>query len=928
MQAWIGQARFLQLLRLLVLLYLAGNTRAFAVDVTLSWDPNSEPAVAGYNLHYGTAARTYSETIVVGDKTSYTVTGLGGGTYFFAVTAYDILGNESSYSNEVSQTASPAGCTYSISPLSQSFASAGGTGSAAVSSSTGCSWPAASNAGWITITSGGSGGGNGTVTYTVETNSSTSSRTGTMTIAGQTFTVTQAGSVPPTTSSFDLRVTSASVGSVSLAWNKATDPAAVNYNLYRGTASGNYETYADLNVATTSYTFTGLTPGVTYYFAISYDTWTAGESDYSDEVSQTVPAVVSQTMSAEVSQTAPAACLYSISSLGRSYGSAGGTGRATVASSTGCGWGAASDASWMTITAGGSERGNGTVAYTVEANKSASSRTAALTIAGQSFRVTQASSQSEICTYNISPASHSFPNTGGSGTLSISCRSGYSWTVSGAPEWININSAGSGTGDGAVTFSLERNSGKHRRRGELTVAGQTLVVEQAGRNKTAFPQVANGAQWVSSIVLTNPSATETVTGSLNLLNDGGQPLLVSLNNQPPAETVSFAISPLGGATFTTDGAGDLVSGSAQVSSDNPVSGVVKYSHPAFGMAGVGESHPLRSLMTPVLCDRNRGLNTAVALHNTSDSPVEMRLSLRGLDGREVARGSSSAVLPAGGHVAKFIDELFPGVDASSFQGTLVVRSSGLEQSVTATTIQTGGSVGEFTTLPVIPLDPAPAPRELFFAQLAAGADWTSVLFLTNPKGTASNNQLAFYDDEGRPLPISVNAHPAAPGVSSNIQPQGAVTLSAGGNGSLVSGSARVHASGAVGGVLSLTSPGLGVAGVGASIPSDGFIAPVTRSATESSSTGVAIASTGLPVKVTLTLRDEKGKPVSGGGATLELSANGHLARYLEQLFPDADTREFRGAVTATAEGGSIVGAVLEFHSKAGQITALPVIPLQ
>ena len=98
----------------------------------------------------------------------------------------------------------------------------------------------------------------------------------------------------------------------------------------------------------------------------------------------------------------------------------------------------------------------------------------------------------------------------------------------------------------------------------------------------------------------------------------------------------------------------------------------------------------------------------------------------------------------------------------------------------------------------------------------------------------------------------------------------------------MSGSARVHASGAVGGVLSLTSPGLGVAGVGASIPSDGFIAPVTRSATESSSTGVAIASTGLPVKVILTLRDEKGKPVSGGGATLELSANGHLARYLER----------------------------------------------
>src|SRR5207249_5017641 len=115
--------------------------------------------------------------------------------------------------------------------------------------------------------------------------------------------------------------------------------------------------------------------------------------------------------------------------------------------------------------------------------------------------------------------------------------------------------------------------------------------------------------------------------------------------------------------------------------------------------------------------------------------------------------------------------------------------------------------------------------------------------------------------------------------------------------------------------------------VEASIASDGFIAPVTQSARENSSTGVAIASTGLPVKVTLTLRDEGGVPIPGGGSTFESPANGHLARFLEQLFPEAETREFRGTVTVTAEGGSIVGTVLRFGSK-GQIAALPVIPLQ
>ncbi len=84
-------------------------------------------------------------------------------------------------------------CTYSISPASQSFGSSGGYGSVSVTTSSGCSWTASSSYSWITITSGSSGGVSGTVNYSVASNSSTSSRTGTITIAGQTFTLTQSG---------------------------------------------------------------------------------------------------------------------------------------------------------------------------------------------------------------------------------------------------------------------------------------------------------------------------------------------------------------------------------------------------------------------------------------------------------------------------------------------------------------------------------------------------------------------------------------------------------------------------------------------------------------------------------------------------------------------------------------------------------------
>ncbi len=94
-------------------------------------------------------------------------------------------------------------CTYSIgSPPARTFESSGGTGSVSVTTAGGCPWTAKvhnDSVSWITITSGTSGSGNGTVGYSVATNASTSQRTGTMTIAGLTFTVTEAGTAiqPP-----------------------------------------------------------------------------------------------------------------------------------------------------------------------------------------------------------------------------------------------------------------------------------------------------------------------------------------------------------------------------------------------------------------------------------------------------------------------------------------------------------------------------------------------------------------------------------------------------------------------------------------------------------------------------------------------------------------------------------------------------------
>src|ERR1041384_6811252 len=87
-------------------------------------------------------------------------------------------------------TATYAACSFSLSSTSRTVAASGGAFTVSVTAATGCPWTGVSNVNWITITAGGTGNGNGTVSYSVAANIGIQ-RTGTMTIAGRTFTVTQ-----------------------------------------------------------------------------------------------------------------------------------------------------------------------------------------------------------------------------------------------------------------------------------------------------------------------------------------------------------------------------------------------------------------------------------------------------------------------------------------------------------------------------------------------------------------------------------------------------------------------------------------------------------------------------------------------------------------------------------------------------------------
>lgn len=80
-------------------------------SATLTWtaptiyaDGTPFTDITGYKVHRGTTSGIYTSPVDVGNVTTYTVTSLTAGTYYFAITAYNASGYESGFSNEESKT--------------------------------------------------------------------------------------------------------------------------------------------------------------------------------------------------------------------------------------------------------------------------------------------------------------------------------------------------------------------------------------------------------------------------------------------------------------------------------------------------------------------------------------------------------------------------------------------------------------------------------------------------------------------------------------------------------------------------------------------------------------------------------------------------------------------------------------------------------
>jgi len=174
-----------------------------------------------------------------------------------------------------------------------------------------------------------------------------------------------------------------------------------------------------------------------------------------------------------------ALCSIAISPTTLTFTADGGTGLVTVTAAAGCAWTATVSAAWITIAAGASGSGTGTVSYSIPSNTGSSTRTGTVTIGGLMHTLTQEGHAPAVCTYNLSPASAEFGKEPASSTFAVSAPSDCPWTAVSSASWLVVN-AGSGAGDGAVSYSVARNSDVVDRTATIAVADRVFAVKQSG----------------------------------------------------------------------------------------------------------------------------------------------------------------------------------------------------------------------------------------------------------------------------------------------------------------------------------------------------------------------------------------------------------------------------------------------------------------
>ena len=271
-----------------------------------------------------------------------------------------------------------AGCAYELRPsVARSFAAATPLpAEVIVLAPYGCLWAFEGNGSWITVvpdddSTSACCNGNGTVWVLVAVNTSAGPRTGSATIGGQTFGVTQDGQA-------------------AAACTYAIDPATQPAGALGGPGS------VSINTAAGCSWWADIEQGGQPWITFPSGQRGAGPATipYTIQPNQSLSSrtanivVRGDSGNARLVQTvtqAGATCVYTVSPSSSNWGAGGGRAGIAVSAEPGsCSWRATTDAAWITVDAGASGTGGGLVEVRVAPNTTGASRSGEVLISGLS----------------------------------------------------------------------------------------------------------------------------------------------------------------------------------------------------------------------------------------------------------------------------------------------------------------------------------------------------------------------------------------------------------------------------------------------------------------------------------------------------------------------------------------------------------------
>jgi pro-kumamolisin-like protein/subtilase family protein/all-beta uncharacterized protein len=524
----------------------------------------------------------------------------------------------------------------------------------------------------------------------------------------------------------------------------------------------------------------------------------------------------------------------------------------------------------------------------------------------------------------LSNSGEFFAPSQGSGTVGVTVTGAGSWTASTTANWITITGPASGTGDGAVTFTIAANTGAARS-GLLTINGQTFTISQETASASltgagSISQIASGGGWDTSLTLVD-LGTASADARVDFSGNAGSALVLPFTSPQQTfagtmlgATLEQTLNPHGQFIMDSAGSsGDPVSvGWAQFSTGGAVNGFAIFKNGSGQEAVV----PLETRTAPsylLAYDNSGDLATGLAIANPANTAAAVNVIIRDDTGAQI--GTRIVNLPAQGHQSFMLTDPQSGFPVTLGKRGTIEFDTPQNGHISVLGLRAKGAA--VTTLPVLANIGSGGGR---LAHIASGGGWQTLITLVNTGGSPAPAQLNFLDEQGNPmvLPLlfpqtgvvnttSSVSQTLAAGASLLIQTQGVAAQV---------GSARLTTAGAVSGFAIFQKSGQeAVVPLAAGAPSSITLA---FDNTNGLANGVALANgSASPVVVPVTLYDETGATL--GTSSINLPANGHVSFIVKNQFPMA--ANIRGSLVFSSS--SPIAALGIRAAASGAYTSIP-----